>query len=99
MTTQAINSTTPSLIELGAAKLATFSATRRQARADRRPRGVVSFIGEMLGTLAALACFVVAAFALGFIIGMAVAGVALLLLDFKASMIRRARAAQRRGRP
>lgn len=89
-----------SLIEIGAAKVAAISAARRSRAASRPDRGpgALSAVGEALGTVAALACFVVAAFALGWVIGFAVTGVALLLLDFKATVIRRARAARRQQR-
>lgn len=81
-----------SLIEMGAQGIARFAARRRAARAGRP--GALSFLGELSGTLAALTCFVVAAFLVTLALGLAVAGVALLLLDFKITVIRRARAAQ-----
>lgn len=87
-----------SLLELGAGKVAGLAARRRRNRGDRPRRGVMSAVGELLGTLAALACFVIASFAVGFVVGMAVAGVALLLLDFKVTVIRRNRAATRQQR-
>lgn len=86
-----------SLLELGAGKVAGLVA-RRKDRGDRPRRGVVSAVGELLGTLAALACFVIASFAVGFVVGWVVAGVALLLLDFKITVIRRNRAATRQQR-
>lgn len=82
-----------SLLELGAGKVAGLAARRRAKRAARSGRGVWTAVGELAGTVAALACFTIAAFAAGFIVGMAVAGVALLLLDFKVTVVRRARAA------
>jgi len=81
---------TSSLIELGAAKIGAVMAGRRAKRDGRG--GIFSFLGELFGTLAAMACFVVAAFVVGFAVGMSAAGVALLLIDFKVSMMRRARA-------
>lgn len=88
------NSVGPSLIESGATWLAKSIARRRTVRGQRG--GVLGALGELLGTFAALACFVIAAFAAGFVIGMAVSGVALLLADFKVTVVRRSRAAQGR---
>lgn len=87
---------TSSLIELGAAKIGAAIAGRRAKRGNRA--GIFSFVGELLGTLLAMVAFTVAAFTVGFALGMCVAGVAVLLLDFKVSMTRRARAAQPPGR-
>ena len=85
-----------SLIEMGAQGIARIAARRRAARAGRP--GALAFIGELIGTLAALTCFVVAAFLVTLTLGMAVAGVAMLLLDFKITVIRRARTALQSGR-
>lgn len=85
-----------SLLEMGARGIAAVAARRREKRAGRP--GILAFVGDLLGTLAALTCFVVAAFLVAVALGMAVAGVALLLLDFKVTMIRRTRAAQQPGR-
>lgn len=91
---------TSSLIEIGAAKLGATMAARRSKRDGRG--GIFAFIGELFGTVAALACLTVAAFTVGFAVGMAAAGVAMLLLDFKVAVVRRVRAAgqtpQRGGR-
>ncbi len=87
---------TSSLIELGAAKIGAVMAGRRAKRQGRT--GIFAFIGEVFGTLLAMVAFTVAAFAVGFVVGMCVTGVAVLLLDFKVSMTRRARAAQPPGR-
>lgn len=93
MTTQTANGTVPvSLIEAGASWV-TKTAAKRRSRPDRRPRGVLSFIGELLGTLVAMALFVAAAFVVvGLGAGLAVAGVAVLLVEAKATIIRRERA-------
>lgn len=85
-----------SLLEIGARGIAAAAARRREKRAGRP--GVLAFAAELFGTLAALVCFVIASFAVGFVVGMAVSGVALLLLDFKITVIRRARAATRQQR-
>lgn len=83
-----------SLLEIGAGSLAAVFAARRKRRGDRP--GLLSYVGELLGTVLALACLCVAAFVAGFALGMAAAGVALLLLDFKIAVVRRAASA--RGR-
>jgi hypothetical protein len=88
-----------SLIELGAAKIGKMAAARK-ARRDGRS-SIFAFIGELLGTVVALACLTVAAFVAGFAVGMVAAGLAVLLLDFKVAVVRRARATaspQRGGR-
>jgi hypothetical protein len=87
---------TSSLIELGAARIGQAMAARRAKRQGRS--GIFAFIGEVLGTVLAMAAFTVAAFAVGFVLGMCVTGVAVLLLDFKVSMVRRARATQQPSR-
>lgn len=84
-------------MEVGAAKLGAVLARRRARRAARPRRGVMAFVGEVFGTLAALACFVTAAFTVGFVLGMTVAGLALLVLDFKIALVRRARTTHRRS--
>jgi len=87
--TQTTNGVSPSLLEAG------FKAiVSRKARRPRRPGpGVLARIWAVargvLGTLAALVCFTVAAFAVGFVLGMAIAGLSFLLLDFKVSVARR----------
>lgn len=81
---------TTSIIELGATQLGALMARRRARREGRG--GIFHFVGEVLGTVLALACLVVSAFVVGFAVGMAAAGVALLLLDFKVAVVRRARA-------
>lgn len=73
-----------------------FIAALKSRRGAVRRGGIFAIIGELLGTMAALVCFVVAAFAVGFVLGMVVAGIALLLLDLKVALLRRARAAGRR---
>lgn len=93
MTTQTL---TPSLIELGAAKLGSVMAARRRSRSGRPPRGVWSFVGRMLGTLLSMICLVAAAFSASLAAGLVAAGVAFLLLDYKASVIRKQRAEGRR---
>lgn len=84
-----------SILELSARGVASFLAARRARRGERG--SIFGFLGELLGTLLAMTAFTVAAFAVGFALGMVVAGVALLLLDFKISVVRRARATTRRG--
>lgn len=79
----------PSLIEMGVRKVAGLATKRKRTGATRR---VLAFVGELLGTVLALACVVVAAFATGFVIGFLVSGAALLLLDFKITVVRRTRA-------
>ncbi len=75
---------TPSLIGVGARKLASVRASKR-ASSDRPGwlRSTSRVLGDILGTLVALVFFVVAAFLVSTIVGWAVAGVAVLLLDFK----------------
>jgi hypothetical protein len=87
----------PSLIEMGARKLAAVRSNRKTPR-DRPAwlRTTWGVLGDILGTLVALVFFVVAAFLAGPIIGYAVAGVAMLLLDFKVSVSRQARASRDR---
>lgn len=80
-----------SIIEIGATKIGAAIAARRAKRAGHG--GIFSVIGELLGTVLAMAAFVVAAFTVGFAVGMCVAGVALLLIDFKVAVTRRSRAA------
>lgn len=88
----------PSLIEVGARKLASVRAARRDGHTSSGTlaglrRAWDGFLG-IVGTLAALVFFVTAAFHLpgvfGSVFGWAVAGVAMLLLDFKVSLVRRA---------
>lgn len=82
-----------SLIEYGFRRMAAARVARRRERTGPGLiRRTVGAVGEVFGTAAALACFVVAAFTAGFVIGFAVSGVALLLLDFKITIVRRARA-------
>lgn len=80
-----------SLVEAGAQ----WAAQRRTRTKERTGTGVFAratqAISDVFGTFVALACFVIAAFLVGAVLGFAVAGVALLLLDFKASVSRRAR--------
>jgi hypothetical protein len=84
-----------SLIEIVFGAAAKSMARRRQARTARGTRSAVGeYLAEVLGTLLAMSALTVAAFAVAFALGMAVAGVALLLLDFKVAMVRRARAAR-----
>lgn len=92
-----------SLIEAGLARFAAMSGgrSRRATSPGRVRRSVAAFgrgVADTIGTLAALACFTVAAFLVGMVVGMVVAGVALLLLDFKVSVSRRARRAGTGGR-
>lgn len=85
-----------SLIELGAVKLGQMRAARRARRGERG--GIFSFLGEVLGTVVALACLTLAAFiGVNVAVGLVVAGIAVLLLDFKVAVIRRARATQHPG--
>jgi fructose-specific phosphotransferase system IIC component len=94
--TPPINGAVPtSLLELGARKVAGFAARRKRERTGAGRRAL-SFVGEVLGTVLALACVVVAAFAAGFVIGFLVSGLALLLLDFKVTVVRRSRAGGQR---
>lgn len=89
---------TPSLIGVGARKLASVRANKR-ASSDRPAwlRSIGRVLGDILGTLVALTFFVIAAFLVSNIVGWAVAGVAVLLLDFKREATsRRARAANER---
>jgi hypothetical protein len=88
------NAPSASLIESAARWLAASTA-RRRAKRGSRP-GILGAVGEVFGTLLAMGCLSVAAFAVGFALGMAAAGVALLLLDFKVTVVRRTRAAQGR---
>lgn len=81
----------PSLLEMGVRKVAGIAAGRKRERTGGLRRAL-GFVGELVGTVLALACVVVAAFAAGFVIGFLVSGVALLLLDFKVTVVRRARA-------
>lgn len=84
-----------SLLELGAGRLAAAFARRRQRRGNRP--GLLAYVGELLGTILALACLTVAAFVgAGLVLGLLAAGVAILLLDFKVAVVRRAMAT--RGR-
>lgn len=83
------NSVGPSLIESGATWLAKSIARRRSARGQRSALG--QYLAEVLGTLLAMGCLSVAAFAVGFALGMAVAGVSLLLIDYEVTKVRRAR--------
>jgi len=89
----------PSLIEVGARKLTEIrAAAANRATGNKRGklRSVFGIVGDVLGTLVALVFFVIAAFLVGAIVGFAVAGLAMLLLDFKISLVRRARATERR---
>lgn len=78
-----------SLLELGVRKMTEARAKRAPRQGPGLLRRCWAAVSGVLGTLAALVCFVVAAFAVGFVLGMAVAGVAFLLLDFKVSVARR----------
>lgn len=84
------NGVSPSLIEIGARWLAKSIARRRSARSQRSALG--QYLAEVLGTLLAMGALTVAAFAVSFALGMAATGVALLLIDFKVTVVRRARA-------
>lgn len=83
---------TPSLLEAGVRKLQAVKSRRLKGEGAGLLRRVWNVATDVTGTVLALACFVIAAFMVGAILGYAVAGVAFLLLDFKASLIRRARA-------
>lgn len=96
--TATVNGQPVSLIELAGGKVAAMLAARRARRAGRPSRGIFSMIGQLLGTIVPLGCFVAAGFLVTLALGLAVTGVALLLLDFKITVIRRNRAAQRRRR-
>lgn len=85
-----------SLIDIGLRWVAA-SAARRRTRRGNRP-SLLAPLGQLLGTLAALTAFTIAAFAVGFALGMTISGVALLLLDFKISRVRRGYAASRPAR-
>src|SRR5690348_11435894 len=84
----------PSLVELGARKLAAVGTDRRARKAQRdrpaTPAVTRQVALDIMGTLVALVFFVTAAFLVGQVVGFAVAGVAMLLLDFKVSVSRRA---------
>jgi Flp pilus assembly protein TadB len=85
-----------SLIELGAVKLGQLRAARRARRGERG--SIFAAIGEVAGTVVALACLTLAAFiGVNVAVGLVVAGIAVLLLDFKVAVVRRTRAAQRPG--
>lgn len=83
----------PSLIEMGVRKVAGLATKRKRTGAARR---AFAFVGELIGTVLALACLVVAAFLLGTVVGFLVSGAALLLLDFKVTVVRRSRAGGQR---
>lgn len=83
----------PSLIEMGVRKMAGLATKRKRTGAARR---AFAFAGELIGTVLALACLVVAAFLLGAVVGFLVSGAALLLLDFKVTVVRRSRAGGQR---
>jgi hypothetical protein len=86
-----------SLVEIALTAMARGMARRREARARRgTPSAIAEYVTGILGTLLAMGCLTVAAFTVGFALGFTVAGIALLLLDFKAAVVRRARHA--RGR-
>ncbi len=96
------NGTAPveSLLGMGVRKVAEVSARRRATPRVRTgaARRALSGVAEALGTIAALLCLTVAVFvAAGLATGLASAGVAILLLDFKVTAIRN-RAAQRARR-
>lgn len=78
-----------SLIEAGVRKLAAVKARKVKREGPSRLAKVWASLSNVVGTLLALVCFTVAAFAVGFVIGMAVAGISFLLLDFKVSLSRR----------
>lgn len=84
------NGVSPSLIEAGFEAIATRKAQRPRRQGPGLAARLWAAVSGVLGTLAALVCFTVAAFAVGFVLGMAVAGVSFLLLDFKVSLMRRA---------
>jgi hypothetical protein len=96
----ALQNDSPSLVEMGVRKLVDIRAERHDKKAQRDPlawpRRTWRVVSDILGTLVALVFFVIAAFLVGSIVGFAVAGVAMLLLDFKVSVSRRARAANER---
>lgn len=85
------NGASVSLLELGVRKMTEARAKRPRRQGPGLLRRIWAAVSGVLGTLAALVCFTVAAFAVGFVLGMAVAGVSFLLLDFKVSVSRRMR--------
>lgn len=95
MTTAQIGQPT-SLVEMAARGVAGMLARRRQARARQGRSALGEYLAECLGTVLAMVCLTVAAFTAGAVLGFAVSGVALLLVDFKVAVVRRARAVRRR---
>ena len=85
-----------SLVEMAARGIAGMLARRRQARARQGRSAIGEYLAECLGTVLAMVCLTVAAFAVAYALGFLASAVALLLLDFKITVVRRSRAVRRR---
>lgn len=80
---------TPSLVEAGVAKLSAVRSRRQHREPSQRLAKVRFFLAEVLGSFFALLCFVTAAAFVAPALGLLVAGLSILLLDFKISLIRK----------
>lgn len=96
MTTQTMNGVSPSLLESGFHAIGRARARRPRKQGPGLLRRAWGAVSGLLGTVAALVCLAIAGFGLGFFIGMAGVGLALLLLDTKVTLVQRARAQERR---
>jgi len=88
----------PTLIEVGLKSVASLRGRRRKKEGPSALQHLWASVSGLVGTIFALACFVIAAFMFSTIVGFLVLGVCLLLLDTKVAINRRTRASVQQRR-